>query len=99
MSRQMWVYILASHTRVLYVGVTNDMQRRWAAHRDGTGSRFTARYRIHRLVYCERAEDPRTAICREKQIKGWRRARKVELIEGQNPRWSDLAEEWGWNGA
>ena len=86
-----WVYLLSSRTRVLYVGVTNDLARRLAEHRAGEGGGFTKRYNVRQLVYCEEHDDIRDAIHREKQIKGWRRARKVALIERDNPEWRDLA--------
>ena len=91
--RQFYVYLLASHSRRLYVGVTNDLLRRVAEHRDGL-SAFTARYHITRLVYFESTENVMSAIEREKQLKGWLRRRKVELIESQNPFWEDLAADW-----
>ena len=86
-----WTYILASRTRVLYVGVTNDLGRRVAEHRGGQGGAFTRRYNVHRLVYAEEHTDVRDAIEREKTIKGWKRERKVALIEAENPAWDDLA--------
>ena len=89
--RSYWTYMLASRTRVLYVGVTNDLPRRIREHRAGKGSAFTKRYRVHRLVYAEEYPDVRDAIRREKQLKGWNRARKVALIETANPDWTDLA--------
>ena len=85
------VYLLASRSRALYVGVTNDLARRLAEHREGSG--YTARYRIDRLVYHEAHASARDAIAREKQIKAWRREKKVALIERENPGWRDLA--WG----
>ena len=92
--RHHWVYILASISRRLYVGVTNDVRRRVHEHRSGDGSLFASRYRIRRLVYCESTSDIRAAIAREKQIKGWRRSKKVALIESANPLWVDLAAGW-----
>jgi len=86
-----WTYILASRTRVLYIGVTNNLNRRLAEHRAGVGSRFTSRYRVHRLVFAEEHSDVRDAIQREKQLKGWKRDRKVALINAHNPEWLDLA--------
>ncbi len=86
------VYIFAnvrSRRPVLYTGVTNDLVRRVAEHRAGR-SGFTARYRITTLVYLERLGDVRDAIAREKQIKGWSRAKKIALIEAVNPSWADL---------
>jgi len=85
-----YVYILANQSRTLYTGVTNQLVRRVEAHRDGSGSAFTSRYNIHRLVCFEHFTDIRMAIRREKQIKGWLRARKIALIEQKNPSWEDL---------
>ena len=92
--RQFYVYILASRSRSLYIGVTSNMARRLQEHRNGTASQHTARYRIHRLVHVESTGDSRAAIAREKQIKGWNRAKKIALIESQNPAWEDLSEAW-----
>ena len=89
--RTYYVYILASRSRSLYVGVTNDLTRRLAEHRAGDVA-FTARYRCSRLVYVETSTDARSAIAREKQLKDWRRAKKLALVEGMNPAWEDLAE-------
>ena len=89
--RSYWVYIVASQTRVLYIGVTNDIARRVAEHRAGEGSAFMRRYHVHRLVYAEEFADVHDAIHREKTLKGWTRARKVALIEETNPAWDDLA--------
>ena len=86
-----WVYILASRTRVLYVGVANDLGRRVAEHRAGRTGTFTQRYHVHRLVYSEEYPDVRDAIHREKQLKGWRRERKVALVTEANAGWEDLA--------
>ena len=87
-----WTYILASRSRVLHIGVTNDIARRVAEHRAGEGGAFTKRYRVHRLVHLEEHYDVRDAIRREKELKGWKRNRKVELIERTNPDWRDLAD-------
>ena len=92
--RQYYVYILASRSRTLYVGVTNDIGRRISEHRMHTSPGFTTRYRVERLVYVEATEDVGAAIAREKQIKGWRREKKIALIEAMNPAWDDLAEGW-----
>ncbi|HEV7515051.1 MAG TPA: GIY-YIG nuclease family protein [Thermoanaerobaculia bacterium] len=86
-----YVYILASRSRALYVGVTNHLAYRVQQHKDGINSGFTHRYKINRLVYCETFGEVRPAIEREKQIKGWTRARKVALIESLNPEWDDLS--------
>ena len=89
--RTYYTYILASRSRVLYVGVTNDLARRVGEHKGGL-ARFTKKYRVTRLVYFEEFTDIRAAIAREKEIKGWKRARKISLIESHNPTWEDLAE-------
>ena len=89
--RTFYVYILASRSRTLYIGVTNDIARRLAEHRGATAS-FTAQYRCVRLVFVEAAPNARTAIAREKQLKRWRREKKVALIQAMNPGWDDLSE-------
>ena len=91
--RQFYVYLLASHSRRLYIGVTNDLLRRIAEHREGMCD-FTSRYQITRLMYFETTENAMSAIAREKEIKGWLRRRKIELIEKENPAWQDLAADW-----
>jgi putative endonuclease len=91
--RTLYVYILANRSRGLYVGVTNDIRRRVREHRTRMRG-FTGRYRCYRLVYVEAVTGPRTAIAREKQLKGWLRAKKVTLIERANPAWDDLAADW-----
>ena len=89
-----FVYILASRSKTLYVGVTNNIWNRVLQHREGTGSVFTKRYRIVRLVHVEEFQFIQTAIAREKELKDWNRGKKVRLIEQGNPSWSDLAEGW-----
>jgi putative endonuclease len=89
------VYIVASLAKTLYTGVTSDLRRRIHQHRTGEIAGFTARYRVNRLVHFEAYEDIRDAKKREKQIKGWRRERKLELIEAANPEWEDLADRIG----
>ena len=89
-----FVYIMSSHTRVLYIGVTNDLERRVQQHKSGTGSAFTARYRVKHLVHYEETSDVHAALEREKYLKGWTRSRKVALIETDNPDWRDLSEGW-----
>ena len=89
-----FVYIMSSQTRVLYIGVTNHLERRVQQHKDGTGSEFTTRYRVKRLVHYEETSDVRAALERERHLKGWTRARKVALIESMNPGWHDLSEAW-----
>jgi putative endonuclease len=88
------VYILASRTRALYIGVTGNLARRLHQHREGRGGAFTRRYRITRLVYLEAATHPIDAIRREKELKGWTRARKLALIASANPGLDDLAAGW-----
>jgi len=92
--RQYHVYILASKSRALYVGVTRDLVRRVAQHRCGVLPSHARAYRIARLVHYEAYADVRIAIAREKELKGWRRSKKVRLIEARNPAWRDLAEPW-----
>ena len=74
----------------MYVGVTNDLERRVWEHRNGTGSQFVQKYRVTRLVYTEEYDNPTDAISREKQLKGWRRERKNELVRTINPEFRDL---------
>ena len=89
-----WVYIMASASRVLYIGVTNDLERRVFQHREKLVPGFTARYNVRELVYFEVFGDVRAAIAREKELKGWLRKRKIALIESLNPHWKDLSAEW-----
>ena len=92
MNRVYCVYILVGRSRNLYTGVTNDLDRRMLEHRQGLIPGFTSRYRIFRLVHFERLGSIHEAIAREKEIKGWRRDKKIALIERHNPTWRDLAE-------
>jgi putative endonuclease len=89
-----YVYILSNVSRSLYVGVTSDLERRVAEHKRKVISGFTRKYNLTLLVYYEIASDIRSAIEREKQIKGWLRVRKVALVESVNPHWLDLSAEW-----
>ena len=87
-----YVYILASFRRVLYVGITGNLDKRLAYHRSlENRTSFTGRYGITRLIYVEDYTDPNQAIAREKELKGWRHQKKVKLIERGNPHWLDLA--------
>jgi len=88
-----YVYVLASISRTLYVGVTNDLGRRIAEHAQRLTPGFTAKYHVDRLVYFEAFGEIEAAIAREKQLKGWRRAKKIKLIEALNPEWNDLNSE------
>ncbi len=91
--RNFYVYIMANRSRTLYVGMTNDLERRVAEHRAGL-SNFTAKYDIKKLVYYESAGSPESASAREKQTKRLLRSKKVELIESGNAEWDDLSETW-----
>jgi putative endonuclease len=94
MSQQPAVYILASKRNgTLYIGVTSDLPKRVWEHKSDLVEGFTKRYSVHHLVYYELCEEMVSAIEREKQIKRWNRAWKLELIEKQNPNWKDLWEE------
>jgi putative endonuclease len=92
MAKGGYVYILAGKSAVLYVGVTARLARRIIQHRQKMVEGFTSRYNVLRLVYWEHYDDIRGAIGREKQIKGWTRAKKIALIETKNPKWKDMAE-------
>jgi putative endonuclease len=89
-SKQYYVYIMASISRVLYVGVSGDLTRRVWEHKEKQAPGFTEKYGVDRLVYYEATEDVLSAIAREKQIKGYRREKKLALIEAMNPEWNDL---------
>ena len=90
-----FVYMLTNPDRhtVLYIGVTNDLERRGSEHSLGQGSRFAQQYNAHKLIYFEAYADPRSAIAREKQVKGWSRRKKEALINQANPEWRDLINE------
>ena len=89
-----FIYIMASEWRTLYVGMTSDIETRIHDHRNGTGAVFTRRYRCDRLVYLEQQVDKRSAQARELEIKGWKRCKKVGLIDTLNPDWKDLSTAW-----
>ncbi len=80
--------------KVLYVGVTNNLERRIHEHKHKSIEGFTAKYNVHKLVYFEETNDVNAALAREKQIKGWKRDKKNRLIEENNPDWLDLSQEW-----
>ena len=89
-----WVYIMTNRPNgTLYIGVTNDLARRVCEHREGVVPGFTRRYGLKRLVFCERHDDIRLAIQREKTLKHWPRAWKLRLILGLNPEWKDLFDQ------
>lgn len=89
--KQFSVYIMSNHSHRLYVGVTNDLSRRVYEHKQQTTPSFTSRYNLTQLIHFENFSDVREAIAREKQIKGWTRAKKIALIELSNIEWRDLA--------
>jgi putative endonuclease len=88
-----YVYIMASRSGTLYTGVTNDLNRRVGEHKEGQIPGFTRRYKVSRLVYYESHHEVNTAISREKRIKRWRRAKKIQLVESVNRSWNDLSRE------
>jgi putative endonuclease len=92
--KQYYVYIMTNRSQTLYTGVTNNLQRRMYEHKHHLVAGFTSKYHITHLVYFEETSDVNAAIAREKQIKGWLRAKKIALIESMNPEWRDLSEEW-----
>ena len=90
-----YVYILTnSSNKVMYIGITNNLERRVFEHKHKLIDGFTKRYHVHRLVFYEQTSDVNAAIAREKQLKGWVREKKNRLVESQNPQWKDLSEEW-----
>ncbi len=93
--KKYWVYIVASRTGTLYIGMTNNLYVRVAQHKGGEIEGFSSDYKCNCRVYWEGFDDVLQGINREKQLKGWRRAKKIVLIESMNPRWEDLAEKWG----
>jgi putative endonuclease len=97
---QYFVYILCNSKGTLYIGVTNDVERRLGEHKNGLGSQFTSKYGVSRLVYCEAFPNARDAIAHEKRLKGWTRVKKIALIDERNPAWVDLTLEIpsSWNG-
>ena len=87
-----YVYIFTNdNNHVMYIGVTNDLKRRITEHQLGIFPGFTKKYHVHRLVYYEHYNDIRQAIIREKQLKGWTRAKKNALVEEQNPEWKEIS--------
>jgi putative endonuclease len=92
--KRYYVYILSSLSGTLYIGVTSNLERRVWQHKEHVSEGFTADYDADRLVYWEVYDIVGRAITREKQLKGWRREKKIKLIEKANPQWKDLAAEW-----
>ena len=93
-SKAYHVYIVASRSHTLYVGVTSDLRKRVHEHKTGKFPGFTKQYRCNRLVFTELFSNPDSAIARETELKGWRREKKLALIEANNPTWADLSEDW-----
>jgi putative endonuclease len=89
--RDFYVYILTNTGNVLYIGVTNDLAGRWWEHAEERSSKFSSVYNLDRLIYYEMYPTAREAIAREKQLKGWRREKKIRLIDSMNPAWKDLS--------
>ena len=89
-----FTYIMASRSHTLYIGMTSELQKRVFQHKWKEQDGFTARYNCDRLVWYESHDEVSKAIAREKELKGWRRARKIPLIESMNPAWYDLSREW-----
>ncbi len=93
--RDYYVYILVStNLKVIYIGVTNNLERRLYEHKNGLIEGFTSRYYVDRLVYFEQSTDVNAAIGREKQLKGWKREKKNQLVKSANPEWKDLSLKW-----
>jgi putative endonuclease len=95
-AKQFFVYIMTNNPRsaVLYAGITGDLRYRVWQHKNKLVPGFTSRYNLTCLVYYELFYYPDAAIAREKEIKGWRREKKIKLISSMNPKWDDLAEDW-----
>ncbi|MCH8837629.1 MAG: GIY-YIG nuclease family protein [Candidatus Marinimicrobia bacterium] len=89
-----YVYIMTNKSGTLYTGMTNSLIRRVTEHKEKLVPGFTSKYNIDRLIYFAATHDVNAAIAMEKQIKGWRRSKKIALIESMNPEWKDLSVEW-----
>lgn len=88
-----YVYIMTSPGRVLYIGMTDNLERRVSEHKQGLLKGFTSKYKCKILVYFESSNDVKMVLEREKQLKRWNRQKKIDLIEKMNPRWKDIGEE------
>ena len=93
--KKYYVYILTNRSKTLYIGFTGNLAQRMWQHKHHVFPGFTDRYHIDRLVWLETYSNVHAAITREKQIKGWTRARKMTLVVASNPTWRDLSEDWG----
>lgn len=89
-----YVYILSNNSGTIYIGMTNNLERRIWQHKNKKGGNFTSKYSVHRLVYYEEYKYVNDAIAREKILKKWRRNKKIALVETINPIWEDLAKDW-----
>ena len=94
MSKTYYIYLLSNTSKMIYIGVTNDLERRVFEHKSKLRDGFTNKYNLTQLVYFEETDDIGRALEREQQLKRWRREKKVSLITSVNPKWEDLAEHW-----
>ena len=94
MSKEYYVYIMTNKSRTLYTGITGDLMRRVYEHKNKLVKGCTSKYNIQYLVYFETTSSIDSAIAREKQVKGWLRAKKISLVDSTNPEWKDLSEAW-----
>ena len=94
-THQYYVYIMTNRSQTLYIGVTSELEGRVWKHKNKVYEGFTSRYHVDRLAYYEEYSRIGTALAREKQLKGWRRAKKIALVISMNPTWLDLSEDWG----
>jgi putative endonuclease len=92
MEKTYWIYIMASKSNIIYIGVTNDLFRRVHEHKNKLITGFTSRYNINKLVYCEEFSSIKETIALEKKIKGWTREKKMNLIKSKNPEFNDLSQ-------
>ena len=95
MAKQYYVYFLTNYNnKVLYVGVTGDLKKRVYEHKNKLVEGYTEKYNVDKLVYFENSRNVKTAISREKELKKWRRDKKNQLVNAENPEWNDLAADW-----
>ena len=95
MSKTYYVYLVTNwNNKVLYIGVTNNLERRLYEHKNKLAKGFTEKYNVNKLVYFEQSSDIESAITREKEIKKWRREKKNNLVESVNKKWNDLSKQW-----
>jgi putative endonuclease len=99
MDKSYFVYMMSNQSRMLYIGVTNDVTKRALEHKSKSIPGFTQKYNLYKLVYFEEFANISAAIAREKQLKGWLRSKKVALVNSKNSRWLDLAEPQSKSGA